>query len=71
MNTPTPITPLTVVTPSASAQTTATGAAIVLGYGAAVLANKYHVPVEVTGAALGGLFTGLTALWHRLVAKIG
>lgn len=53
--------------PSATVATGATGLATVLGWGAAVLATKWKVPVDVLGAGLGLVFTGLTTLWHRFI----
>lgn len=66
MNSPDPVhdpSPL----PSAASAATATAASTVIGYGAMLLAQKYRVPIDVVGAVLGLAFTGLTALWHRLV----
>jgi hypothetical protein len=53
--------------PSVPAVTGATGLAAVLGYGGVLLAGKLGVPLDVAGGLIGLAFTGLTALWHRLV----
>lgn len=52
--------------PGATALTGAAGLAAIFGWGATALATRLHVPVEVIGAALTGIATVATSLWHRL-----
>lgn len=76
MSTPNPVPPsVTVVSdpsplPSATAVTTATAASTVLGFLASLGAAKLGVPVDVIGAALGLIFTGVTSLWHRAAPTV-
>jgi hypothetical protein len=51
--------------PGPAALTGATGLSVLLGWGISLLGAKYAVPVEVLGAAVAGLTTIGTSLWHR------
>jgi hypothetical protein len=73
MNTPPPSVPPSGVAPTYNPTAAAVGAgtagAVLVGYGATVLAQKYGIPTEVVSAALTGLTTILVSLWHRLMPR--